>query len=237
MKGLIFVLGESFRLGGQYNRNIGSDKSFSEQIKASKSHISFVETLCKKGYSIDLFISTYNTKFIKELEDVYKDYKINFDIYNERIGYGRLLHNSIDKIQCKDIYDFIFFMRIDICVKEEFLQIFDPTWKTIRFPTICCRPNRIYKSHPLVNDMMIFIPKKYFNNIKDIYFDSHNGHGMWWNFINAGLTYEDLDTMLNTYHDSDSAKDWNPLYYIVNREQHTIFHDKHHIFNKYKLEG
>ena len=52
---------------------------------------------------------------------------------------------------------------------------------------------------------------------------------------NTDLTYDDLDTMINTYHDSDSSKDYNPLYYIVNRPENIIWHREGHIFNKHNL--
>ncbi len=59
------------------------------------------------------------------------------------------------------------------------------------------------------------------------------GHEMWQNLVDyAKLSYDDLDTMLTTFHDSDSAKDFNPLYYIVNRPESTVFHSKGYIFNK-----
>ena len=48
-----------------------------------------------------------------------------------------------------------------------------------------------------------------------------------------GVKYNDLDTMINTYHDSDSAKDYNPLYYIVNRPENKIHHSEGVFFNKY----
>lgn len=35
MNGCILFFGESFRLGGQGNRNTGSDESYNEQIKAA----------------------------------------------------------------------------------------------------------------------------------------------------------------------------------------------------------
>jgi hypothetical protein len=38
--------------------------------------------------------------------------------------------------------------------------------------------------------------------------------------------------MINTYHDSDSEKDFNPLYYIVNRAQSTVWHSEGLLFDK-----
>jgi hypothetical protein len=62
------------------------------------------------------------------------------------------------------------------------------------------------------------------------------GHHTWKDLmINTNLTIYDLDTILNTFHDSDSAKDWNPIYYIVNRWINPRFHSKGHKFNKYNF--
>jgi hypothetical protein len=69
-----------------------------------------------------------------------------------------------------------------------------------------------------VNDIMMFVPKNYFSylpHLKDGY-----GHDQWeYLMTHTNLTCNDLDTILPTFHDSDSLKDWNPLYYIVNREE------------------
>ena len=41
-----------------------------------------------------------------------------------------------------------------------------------------------------------------------------------------------MDTLLDTYHDSDSGKDWNPLYFIVNRRRKKIWKSTTWKFNK-----
>lgn len=66
MKGLLILTGESFRLGGQGNRNTGSDNSYLEQINAANSHIHFLEHLKEnQNCDMDVFIASYNTKFNK----------------------------------------------------------------------------------------------------------------------------------------------------------------------------
>jgi len=232
MKGLFIFLGESFRLGQQGTRNIGSDKSYTEQLNAAKSHINLIENLEAKNCKISVYLSTYYTKFNNELKDVYKNYLIGSDFYNKLIGYNALLHNSISKIKDVNIYDFVFFVRIDLFFKDKFIPLFNPNWKMILFPSICFVPCHKSGIHPRVNDMMIFIPKKYYNYIKNIQYNPM-GHDIWANLIkNTDLKYEDIDTMLNTYHDSDSAKDFNPIYYIVNRPICDKFHSDGLIFDK-----
>lgn len=241
MNCLVVFLGETFRMGGQGTRSIGSDESYSEQIKASKSHISFIEDLKeRKCCSADVYISTYNTKFNSDLLNIYNKVLIGSDFYDERIGYNRLLHNSIGKIKDLTVYDFVFFSRINICFKDEFLNVFNPgypNWDKILFPSICWFRDSKVGNHPRVNDMMIYIPKRYYNYIKNIAYEAYyDGHRMWYNLIGqTDLTYDDIDTMLNTYHDSDSAKDFNPIYYIVNRPICTKHHSEGYIFDKKRI--
>ena len=77
--------------------------------------------------------------------------------------------------------------------------------------------------------MIMFIPNKYFNFIKK----NELHHNSWRDLIvYHKLTYEYLDMMLNTYH--DIAKDFNPIYYIVNRNVNNTHRTKE-IFDKYNF--
>jgi hypothetical protein len=62
----------------------------------------------------------------------------------------------------------------------------------------------------------MYIPKKYFMITKKFHID----HDAWKHYIhNYKLKNQDMGFMLNTYHDADSYKDYNPLYYMVGRPQ------------------
>jgi hypothetical protein len=232
MKACIILFGESFRLGGELTRNRGSDESYTEQINAATSHVSFIKDLISKNVNIDLYISSYETKFTNDLIRLYTDFLIGYDIYPNLIGQHNLIHNSIKKISL-DKYDFLLIMRIDIFLKRKFTEIFDTRWNTIMWPSITFKPYHKRGIHPRVNDIMLYIPKKYYKYLKYFHWDINCGHDQWYYFIkNTDLNYCDLDTMINTFHDSDSAKDFNPLYYIVNRPQTNIHHTKGEIFDK-----
>ena len=43
--------------------------------------------------------------------------------------------------------------------------------------------------------------------------------------------------LLNTYHDADSYKDYNPYYYMVGRDQTTEWYDKDKINNNYNTDN
>jgi hypothetical protein len=110
---------------------------------------------------------------------------------------------------------------------------------------------RIIKEYPEYNLKILRTKPQLINqlvdkqlwNEKDIYdylkyFDSEimnrDAHSLWVYLLkNTDLTIDCLDTMLTTYHDSDSYKDFNPLYYIANRNECTIEHSKGLYFNKY----
>jgi hypothetical protein len=234
MNGLIIFLGESFRIGQQHTRNRGSIESYSEQIKASNSHIVFIEHIIQKFQlnSISLFLSSYNTQYDNDLLMIYNKYLLGYKLYDNVIGLNNLFHNSINSIENIEKYDFILYIRIDLYLKEYFLNCFDPTINMILFPTICWIYASRIGNHPRVNDTILFIPKKYYKYIEKI----RICHDTWYELINTtNLTYDDLDVMINTYHDSDSFKDYNPLYYIVNRCENKNWHSKEYIFNKHNF--
>lgn len=228
---LLILFGESFRLGKQNNRNRGTEKSYKEQINASLSHIKFIENLKNKNINIMVSINSYTTKFDNSLNEIYKSVLLDSKYYQNLIGQTKLINNCIDRITNIDNYDSILCMRIDIFLKDKFFEIFNPNSNKILFPSICFKPHHKCGVHPRVNDIMMFIPKKYFNLIKKF----ELSHDTWYELITSHkLTYEDLDMMLNTYHDSDSAKDFNPIYYIVNRTINNTHRTKE-IFDKYNF--
>ncbi len=234
MKCLILLLGESFRTGCQNTRIRGNESSYSEQIDLCTNHLNFFYFL-KKCYNIDvsLHITTYNTVYNDKLFDIYKNYLVSYSILNDPDGIG--LHNLYYKSLCdiKNIksYEFFFYYRIDIFLKPYFLDLFNPYWETIyfSFPMSIKDNGHMLIDEPRVSDTMLFIPNKYFHILDKVYLY----HSCWFVLINkTKLTNKDLDFMINTFHDSDSFKDNNPLYYIVNRPQEINIHSLGYLFNK-----
>jgi hypothetical protein len=230
MKGLIIIIGESFRLGSQETRVRGVPESYDQQINACNSHIKFLNNL-KNKFNCDasVYLSTYDTKYNDNLLEIYKDYLVGHKIYETLIGLPKLFKNSVmDNKDNLQNYDFIFYLRIDLFLKDHFIDIFDPNWNTIKFPTICWIKFNTHKGKPRVNDVMLFIPKKFFDYLDNIPIC----HEAWYILTNElHISDNDMDVMINTYHDSDSEKDFNPLYYIVNRPESTTWHSENEIFS------
>jgi hypothetical protein len=234
MNGLILLLGESFRLGGQGTRYRGSTESYSEQIAACDQQKSFIQHIIKEYNlrSISVFIATYTTQFDNEILSKYSDYLIGHHLYPEVSGLNNLFRKSIQEVENLEKYDFVFYIRIDLFLKKGLFDVFDPTINMILFPTICWKRDSKVGNDPRVNDTLLFIPKKYYSYIPTI----EIGHDTWHTLMKrTDLDYKDLDTMIDTYHDSDSAKDYNPLYYIVNRPENKTHHSQGDVFNKWAL--
>jgi hypothetical protein len=165
MNGLIIFVGESFRLIQLGQRNTGHPDAYNEQINAGYSHIRFIENIIQKYNmnSISVFISSYTTQFDNQLLSIYEKYLIGGILHTDVIGIQNLFHTAIQIIKNIETYDFIFVIRIDLFLKPYFINIFDPTINMILYPTICWKKDSLVKNHPRVNDMMLFIPKKYYN--------------------------------------------------------------------------
>ena len=234
-KGAIIFIGETFRTGTQGTRIRGNPESYAEQITACKTHVKFMEDLQKKYNleKVDAYIASYNTPYDKDLLSIYEGRLAGKQYYPEPIGPNTLYTNTLNSINLYD-YDFILFIRIDLYLKPEFTEVFDPTINKILFPSVLWLENsRIHEKYPKVNDIIQFIPKKYYKHLNVFNYGDGN-HDSWYLLVTqTELTIDDLDTMLKSYHDADSYKDWNPLYYVVNRPESQIHHSKDAIFDKY----
>ena len=249
---LILFIGESFREGGQFSRIRNTKDSFEKQQIASLSQIDFLNYIKNKfSYTIDVVINTYTTIYENDLKFWYDQYLINYISNDKLIGLENLLNNGIKSVNI-DKYDFILSIRIDLYIKYYFFLKFDINWNKITFPFICWITeykqiwddiifsnvinNNSYKTfnnEPVVCDTIIFIPKKYFYLIEKHIYLNHDG---WHNFKeNHNLTNNDLDFMIDSFHDADSYKDYNPFYYMISRSQNKVCHGKYHIINRNKF--
>lgn len=234
MNGLLVLIGESFRSMSPCGRKRirGEICSYNEQMNACLSHKEFINQM-KKRYNVNIkvFLSTYSTQYDEDIKNIYEDYLIGSHFDEELKGLTTIVKNSINYIENIHEYDFIYYCRIDLFMKDYFFEIFNPFWKTITFPSICWVGYCLEINCPRNNDTMLFIPKKYYEYIKDVIMS----HECWYHFVNnIHLTHDDLDVMINTFHDSDSEKDFNPIYYLLNRPESSSWYSKDYVFIKPK---
>jgi hypothetical protein len=225
-KGIFVVIGESFRTGSQTTRVKGLPESVKEQIDACRSHMKFMEHFSDIDWKIVVF--SYTTPYDEKIREIYGDKLLHSEFLSEPIGLQNIFQKSLNYIKTSNInYDFVFVSRIDLEFKESFNQVFDPTWNTVHYPFITWFPPEDKKNtHPRVTDTMVFIPK-------GISFDDLSlSHESWFDYVEKGHKYDELDVMIDTLHDSDSEKDYNPLYTIVNRPATDEWHSLKNKFVK-----
>jgi len=81
MNSLLILFGESFRLGGQGNRNIGSGKSYKQQLDAASTHLKFIESLKNNNNNMTVSINSYTTKYDNHLNEIYKSVLLDSKYY------------------------------------------------------------------------------------------------------------------------------------------------------------
>jgi hypothetical protein len=240
--GLFVVIGESFRSGTQHSRTRGEKNAFPDQMAATESQLKAINFLESKfGIKIAVSLGTYSTPFVDDLVAAFGGRlvgKANIRESNNTADTGlddffqTALVNAVpSNTTLEQLYDFVFFCRMDLVLKTEFRTSVDLRSSTIRFPFITWKQLYTYEGYPRVSDTMLFIPSQYFKFLPDVII----GHECWRNLLKTSLTRRDLDVIVSTFHDSDSFKDWNPLYRIANRPESNQWHSfvwiKSHVYS------
>lgn len=193
---------------------------------ASETHIIIIEKMCERwNTSPEVKLFTYNTQYNEDIKSWYSIFNTEFHIQESANGWENLFSNCVSKIENE--YDFIFLFRIDLIFKFDFIDLIKRD--KINYSMVCFFNHPKYKNcHKTggglhrVADMMLYVP----GNLMHLLISgklklNHDS------FSNLGDAYRDNATfILDTYHDSDSQKDRNPIYRIANRPECEIWHSK-----------
>jgi hypothetical protein len=227
----IILRGESFRLGSQDSRIVGNDQSYEEQEAASDTHNKLAEKIESLGYIVDVYIDTYSTKYDNDLLSWYgtraklhKFHKVPLE------SQEALIKDSIELMEESiDYYDAILLLRLDLFLKDQYINEYDPGVQTVQFiSALWLRNSKTPKGNPRINAIIFHYPKKYYNKLHILYTGSSKKNGMRMHDI---LDYDtlvynvDYTFLSNNFYDSDSQKDLNPYYRIVGRPESTVWHD------------
>ena len=250
MRGLVILVGESFRDGKRGSRATGTSQSPAWQKEATESHIQFLKHIEQKhNLTLDISLNTYGTNYTKDLIDWYSsDFNVIryfFGIKQEEAKHkhtteiNKTIKNAMRRDYKNADYDFTFVLRFDLVLKQCLFDVFDPNWTTIRFPFVWFwREGKTEKfecgySFPVVSDVMLFLPKKFFDTLFEFHLDLNS----WKDLIcneDLALTYDDMDVMVDTMHRLNSQDMRNPLYKMVSRPEHPRKSCSRETFNKYR---
>jgi hypothetical protein len=239
MNGLFVFEGEAFRGGGQNCRARGHKNSYEPQKTACMSHLELLDMLeTRFNIKCDVIINTYSTSYDNDMCEWYKKYLVKSAFHDSVLGWDNLNRDTFVKIKELDFekYDFVKIFRIDLFLKpvykEKFPEILDKN--KIVYPFICFMFRDYHltpQKNPRISDMFVFIPRRHYRIIENnIHILHHEGVDVL--LREAFKLDEDITFMLFTYHDSDSEKDWNPLYLLVNRGEKQEWYSKHYVYDQ-----
>jgi len=232
-KGLICYYGGAFRQGGRFSTTQDTETGYDGQYYATQTHLKLTEFIKSNGYDVDTLINTYHSKYENKLSKWYNTYQIVLNTLNKKLnstdGRDNLISSCIKNIKSltADNYDFILFIRIDLFLKPGFFDILDITSNKINFiannydTNTCMTYNK--DKDPVVVDLILFVPKKYFYILDDNFKLCHES----WTYYKEiyKLNDRDMNFMTHTIFDSNSYRDMNNYYLMVSRKENTKKHN------------
>ena len=229
-KALICYYGGAFREGDVFSTKQDSKYGYDSQKNNSITHAKLKEVLNEKGYQTDILINTRNTKYGNLLKSWYEPYNMIINKLSDKIhGRDYMIQSTIDNIKKLNIsdYDFILFIRIDLFLKPDFFDVLDTESDKINFLANNYNPRDCINkkdNDPVVNDLFILIPKKYFY-ILDSKFKLHHES---WNYLKKQYKLKDSDMtfMSDKMFDANSIIDKNPYYLMSSRKENKELHNK-----------
>lgn len=172
-KNLLILYGGSFR-ESRIDKHSES-QVIKNQIKASKSHLTFINTI-KEKYNIDtdIVIATYNNPNFNIMKKLYASHLINTNLNNisDNLDIGGLMCQIYDKIyNIRNNYDSIIFIRIDLVLKKYFFNIFKEQYHKITYTNWVYGPKcwRTFKPIWYVSPNITILPKKYYAYIEKFF--------------------------------------------------------------------
>ena len=228
MKLLLVLTGESYRSGVQMSRTRGTINYIERQVLASLSHINLINKI-KDKYTIDtdVVINTYklNENDDNELINIYKKNSVNLigSKFNNSIfpNENSFLNNVYDDVNNlyinNDNYDFVLFIRIDLYLKNFFIENINFDNNKIKFIHIDSNIDVNNEHIPSVCHQIMIYPKKFFYTLteKIIYNETH---GIYKKLINNNINKNEIKFFINTIHVCSTDLGWNPFYVNVGRK-------------------
>lgn len=206
------LIGESFRLGYQGSRDVGRPHAYRGQMLASQSHLEFIKYMQDtRNLTCDVILNTISTPYDDDLRHIYAPLRATF-----HKTFPSPDENSLSVVTLPDKqYDFIFYLRLDLYLKPDFKTVFPVDYSKIYFPCICYTKGNAHIQDaccPRVNDTMCIMPT--------LIPGFRLCHAAWSHLVHIHhIPQHAIATLLATYHDSDSSKDWNPLYRMIGRPE------------------
>jgi hypothetical protein len=227
-KGLFILIGESFRDSQHNGRTRDTEKGVEYQKESTMSHLKLINNL--KNYSIDIAINTYETKYKDDLLKWYGSNVVysNFTTENYQNvldpvdSFKIVVNNSLKNIFSKvelSLYNFLFICRLDVLLKDPFIEVFNPNIEHITYPNLMS-----WEKTPCISDLFCIVPSKYYGSFGSWKGLLNNGEiilnpNSLRDLFTHGLTLDDINFISDKLYIANTSQSWNPLYKINSRSE------------------
>jgi len=231
---LLIIRGEAFRVGGSSTRQNGAEESYAAQESACKAQMDLVRKIESKGYTVDILLNTYHTKYDDKLRKFYgknlrhaKFHKKKFDTQYQ------MMKNCVESYEgLHTHYDVIIITRLDMHLKQQLIDEYDPSVNTVQFLHLL--PTEVLRTvsgNVMINEAFLHFPQRFFDKLKAIKEDPKAEKGFPVHFHNyldiIPLKYgTEYSLLADTFHSADPSNGWNPYYRLIGRESVETWEDK-----------
>ena len=231
---LLIIRGEGFRSGGRSSRKNGTEESYKAQEDACKTHMDLVRKIESKGYTVEILLNTYHTKYDDKLREYYGKNLRHANFHEKKFdSQYQMIKNCVESYEGLHAhYDAIVITRLDIHLKQQLIDEYDPTVNTVQFLHLL--PTEILRTlhgDLMVNEAFVHFPHRFFDKLKAIKdipnpeseFSEHLHNILQFIPLEYGTEYS---LLADTFHSADPSNGWNPYYTFVGRESVETWSDR-----------
>jgi len=230
---LLIICGEGFRSGGRFSRKNGLEESYKAQEDACKTHMDLVRKIESKGYTVEILLNTYHTKYDEKLKEFYGKNLKHANFHTKKFdSQYQMMKNCVESFEGLDThYDAVVITRLDMHVKQKLIDDYDPSVNTVQFLyLLSTKILRTLHGNVMVNDVFLHFPNRFFEKLKAIR-DPNSEKGFAEYFHNyldiIPLKYgTEYSLLADSFYDANPSTGWNPYYTLVGRESVETWDDR-----------
>jgi len=231
---LLIIRGEVFRLGGKFSRRTGAEESYKDQEDACRSHMDLVRKMESNGYTVDILLNTYSTKYDEDIKRFYGE-SLKYPHFHTTKFKDQyyMMKNCIEAYQkIQTHYDAICIIRTDMFLKQKFVDEYNPSTDTVQFLCVLySKHQRSPSGHFMVNDTYLHFPHRSFDKLNAI-LQVPNSESVFMHHFHQYLEFiplkygREYSLLTKHFYDANTEGDLNPYYRLIGRPESKVWHDE-----------
>ena len=231
---LLIIRGEGFRSGGRFSRKNGLEESYKAQEDACRTHMDLVRKIESKGYTVEVLLNTYHTKYDEKLKELYGKNLKQANFHTKKFdGQYQMMKNCVESFESlHTYYDAVVITRLDMHLTQKLIDDYDPSVNTVQFLHLL--PTKVLRTlhgNVMLNEAFLHFPHRFFDKLKAIKehpdaekeFSEHLHNYLDIIPLKYGTEYS---LLADSFYDANPSSGWNPYYTLVGRESVETWEDR-----------